>query len=383
MQDFFWLVRKTLKNTFRRKGSWLVYIGLPIAGVLLSMLLYGNSNGGPLRIGIVNEDGAEPIAQDTIQFVGSLNQVKLTTLTDMAEMNEQIASGKLDSGIVLPAGFTVSVRGGHPEPVRIVSVKGAQATAYVKSLLDRYVGNIASIGRATQGDAQAFDRIYAAYSKRSFTFEAQTLEDTSNRKDMTYQSIGFLISLMMFSAGGLTDIILKEKENRTFLRLLSSPVSSRTYVLSNVAVNFLVLFVQIVVALIFMKYVFAIDSGVPVGELAAVLLLFALTAISLSLLIVSLAKNSNGAGALQNLIITPSCLLAGCYFPVSIMPDTVRKIANFMPQHWLLDAIDQLQNGKALGSLGLELGILLAFAAAFSIMAIFRFSRNRDVRQFV
>lgn len=86
---------------------------------------------------------------------------------------------------------------------------------------------------------------------------------------------------------------------------------------------------------------------------------------------------------MQNLIITPSCLLAGCFFPMEIMPDTVRKISSFLPQHWLLDMINKLQEGQTLGSLYVNMAILLAFAVVFALIAIFRFGRNNDVRQFV
>jgi ABC-2 type transport system permease protein len=56
----------------------------------------------------------------------------------------------------------------------------------------------------------------------------------------------------MFSAVNMSEMILKEKENRTFLRLLSSPVSAKMYVLSNVAVNIVIMLVQIIVTLVVM-----------------------------------------------------------------------------------------------------------------------------------
>lgn len=65
------------------------------------------------------------------------------------------------------------------------------------------------------------------------------------------------------------------------------------------------------------------------------------------------------------------------------MPDTMRKISNFMPQHWLLDMINKLQQGDTLGNLSLNMAILIAFAAVFALIAIFRFGRNNDIRQFV
>ncbi|GAC41596.1 ABC transporter permease [Paenibacillus popilliae] len=192
---------------------------------------------------------------------------------------------------------------------------------------------------------------------------------------------GFLVAFMMYSAVNMSEMILKE--NRTFLRLLSAPVSARTYVLSNVAVNVVMMLLQITVTLIVMKNIIHIDSGIPYGIMIAALFLFALTAISLSLLIVAFSKSSAGTGALQNLIITPSCLLAGCFFPMDIMPDTMRKISNFMPQHWLLDMINKLQQGVTFGSLSLHMAILIAFAVVFALIAIFRFDRNNDIRQFV
>ncbi|MBB6675016.1 ABC transporter permease [Cohnella nanjingensis] len=382
MNEILWLVRKTLRSTFRKKSSWLVFIGLPLIGVLVSMLLYGSFNGQPLRVGIVNADGDQALTQDAIQFIQGLDQVKITLMDDET-LRSDIAAGKLDTGIRFGAGFGESLGAGRPADVQVLSVKGASVTAYVKAMLNDYLGNVASIAQSVQGDKAAFDRLYEAYRQSSFKVSAETLEDTSHVKDMTYQSLGFLIAFMMFSSVNLTELILKEKENRTFLRLLSSPVSARTYVLSNVLVNLFVIVIQIVATLFFMKNVFHIDSGIPTGELITVLLLFGLAAISLSLLIVAFAKTTASAGALSNLIVTPTCLLAGCYFPMDIMPDAVKRISNFLPQHWLLDTVNKLQHGEAFGSLYLNLAILLAFAAAFALIAIYRFGRNNDTRLFV
>jgi ABC-2 type transport system permease protein len=382
LKDMNWLIRKTLKNTFRSKKAWLLYLGLPIIGILVSMLLEGNTSGDVLRVGIVNLDGDQAITQDAIRFVEGLNHIKIT-LTDEKSLRGDITAGKLDSGLVFGQGFATSVREGTPKNLNLVSVKGAQVTAYVKSLLQSYIGNVAAIGKEAQGDQASFDAIYSDYKQSSFKVSAQTVTDTSNTKGMTYQAIGFLITFMMFSAVNLSELILKEKENRTFLRLLSSPVSARTYVLSNVIVNIIIMFMQILLTVFLMKNVFNIDSGIPYGQMIPILLLFALAAIGLSLLIVAFAKSISGAGALQNLIITPTCLLSGCYFPVDIMPDSVRKISNFLPQHWLLDTVDKLQHGTAFGSLTLNLAILLAFAVAFALVAIYRFGRNNDTRLFV
>ncbi|QJD86177.1 ABC transporter permease [Cohnella herbarum] len=384
MKDIIWLIRKTLRNTFRSKSSWLVYLGLPIVGIMVSTLLYGSTNVNTLRIGIVNNDGNQVITQDAIKFIEGLNQIKIT-MTDEKSLRGDIAASKLDSGLIFNQGFADSLRKGSPgeAQVDIVSVKGAQVTAYVKSMLQNYIGNVAAIGKGTRGNPATFDKLYAEYGAQNFKLDAETIEDTSNQKDMTYQTIGFLATFMLFSAVNLSELILKEKESRTFLRLMSSPISARTYVLSNVIVNVLIMTLQIVFTLIMMKNVFHIDSGVPYAQLFPVLLLFALAAVGLSLLMVAFAKSTAGAGAVQNLIIIPTCMLSGCFFPMNIMPDSIQKISNFLPQHWLLDAINKLQSGETFGNLGLHFAILFGFAAAFALIAIYRFSRNNDTRMFV
>ncbi len=381
MKNLLWLMRKTFLNTFRNKRNWITFFVLPLAGVLFTFMVYGSSTGGTVNVGIVNEDGKETITSDTISFVTGLNHVQVT-LTDEADLREGIVSGRLDCGIIFTQGFGKRVAEGTSGDLQIISVKGAQVTAYIKGLLQNYLGNLTAIGQVVQGDSQKFNQIYRAYQEQTFHVSTEKVE-TSRMKDMTTQSIGFLILFMMFSATNLSELILQEKENRTFLRLIASPLSSWSYVLSNVLVSMVVLFLQIIFTLTVMEKVFKITSGVPFGEMTAILLLFALTAVSLALLIVSFSKNSNMAGALQNLIVTPSCLLAGCFFPIEAMPESVRKIANFMPQRWLIDGVEKLQTGQSLGNMPLDILILIGFSGAFALIAVYKFSRNNETRMFV
>ncbi|TQK61987.1 ABC-2 type transport system permease protein [Brevibacillus sp. AG162] len=382
MSEMVWLIRKTLMETFRSKKSWFTYLGLPIAGVLLSLTIYSNAGSGTIHVGIINQDGDQVITQDSIRFIERLNHVEVTVI-DEQTMREQIVSGELDSGIVFEPGFAASVREGAPAHLNIVSVKGEQVTAYVKAMLHSYIGNLAAIGKAAQADEAKFTKLYEAYHEQSYKLSTVTLQNNSNVTRMTNQSIGFLIMFMMFSAVDMSEIILKEKGNRTFLRLLSSPMSARSYVFSNIIVSMLILLLQIFVTLLVMKTVFGIDAGVSYSQMILPLFVFALGAIALSLMIVAFAKSRAGAGAISNLIIVPTCLLAGCFFPMEIMPDTVRKISTFLPQHWLLDTVNKLQQGHSLGSLYLNMAILLAFATVIALIAIYRFGRNNDSRQFV
>ncbi|WP_274650563.1 ABC transporter permease [Paenibacillus humicola] len=381
MNNLIWLIRKTLLNTFRIRKNVFAYIGMPLMGVVLSFILYGHNQQSMLRLGIASSDGSDAITRDAAAFVTGLQPVKVTALNE-AELRKDIAAGSLDAGLVFDKGFGESVRAGRPAGIQIMSVKGAQVTAYIKSMLNEYIANVAAIGSAAGTDDAAFKKLYDGYRDGGFKVAAERLADTSSEKNTSYQSIGFLITFMLFSAFNLTDLILKEKENRTYFRLLSSPVSAKMYVLANVIVSLAVMLIQIAITLFVMKYVFHLASGIPLVKTGTMLLMFGLTAVGLSLMIVALSKSSTSASALMNLIVTPTCLLSGCFFPMSIMPASVQKIAEFLPQHWLLDSFVKLQEGSGLGGLSLNLAILAAFAAAFALIAVYKFSRSNDTRVF-
>lgn len=381
MKDILWLMQKTLSVLLKNKKGLLIIIGLPIVGALISFLIYGNVGQGTLHIGVVNNE-THYIASDTVKFIEGLDHVKVSKI-QASEVEEKLASKKLDAVITLDSGFSQSIRDGKPGHIEICSIKGAQITGFIKSYLYNYIDNITAISKVAQDDQSKFDKMYASYQKNSFKLTAHTLKDTSKNKDMTNQTVGYLMMFMLFSAVNFSELILKEKENRTYFRLLSTPIDGRKYILSNVAVNMVIMMVQIIVMVLFMTNVFHIDPNMPLLVMIGVLMIFGLIAIGLSLAIVSFAKNSTSANAMQNIIITPTCLLAGCFFPFEIMPTSVQKIAEFLPQRWLLDTMAKLQQGTQFADLYLNILILFAFAISFFLIAIYKFGRNNDTRNFI
>ncbi|MES5947405.1 ABC transporter permease [Bacillus cereus group sp. MG6] len=377
MKDILWLIQKTLSVLLKNKKGLFIIISLPIIGTLISFSIYGNAGQGTLNIGIVNKEN-EPIANDTIKFLEGLNHVKVSKVKE-SEVEDKLTSKKLDGVITLHSGFSKSVREGKPNHIEIASIKGDQVTAFIKSYLYNYIDNVAAISKVAGTDQS----MYAGYQKSSFKMKTETLEDTSKNKDMTNQTMGYLIMFMLFSAVNLSGFILKEKENRTYFRLLSTPIDGKKFILSNVAVNMMILTLQIVIAVLFMTNVFHTNINMPFIVMIGVLMIFALIAIGLSLVIVSFSKSSAASNAMQNLVIVPTCLLAGCYFPYDIMPKAVQKVADFLPQRWLLDTIAKLQQGIPFSELYLNILILFAFAIAFFLIAIYKFGRNNDARNFV
>ncbi|MGG1675550.1 ABC transporter permease [Neobacillus sp. NRS-1170] len=381
MKDILWLIQNTLSVTFRKKKNIILYLCMPLIGILISLLVYGGDQKVILHVGIVNQDNSE-IASDTIKFLKGLENVKIVEIP-ADKVQGKIISGELDSVITLEKGYSESVLTGKPDNVQISSIKGAQITGFVKSYLYQYIDNISTISIAAAGNQQTFKLMYQDFQQTNYKLTTHSLEDTSKNKNMTNQTIGFLIMIMLMSAGNMSEIILLDKENRTYFRLLSTPINARKYLLANVSVNMIIMTIQVLITLTIMKILFNIGINMSFWQAAFVMILFSFISVGLNLVIVAFSNSRSAAGAMQNLIITPTVMISGCFWPVEVMPKTLQKIADFLPQRWTLATLTKLQEGSSFSSLSLNFMILIAFAAAFFLIAVYRFSRNNSTQNFV
>jgi len=381
-KDMLWLIRKTILTSLKDYKNLLLVIALPIVGILLSTLIYKGSGDASVTLGIVNHDIEQKVTQDTIDFVAQLEHTEASIIRE-SEADDLVVSGELDAVLIFPEGFAKGVIQGTPEPVRIESIKGAQVTGYVKSYLNAYVQNISSMGVIAGGDAAAFNELYSSYRSSTFQLSTTMVADQSANHDMTNRTIGYLVVFMLFSAVNLSALTIRDRENRTYYRLLSSPITARSYVFSNAIVNIVLMMIQIAATLFVMTRFFHIEPGIPLWQMFLILSLFALVAVSLSQVIVAFSDSTMMANGIQTMVIMPTSLLAGCVFPLSVMPEAIQRIADFLPQYWLLDTFGKLQQGSGLNDVILNVAILLAFALALSLIATYKFGRNRDTRSYV
>lgn len=56
MRNIIQIISNTLRSTFRKKENIIIYIFLPLLGVLLSLVIYGTPSSPVLRVGFVNHD---------------------------------------------------------------------------------------------------------------------------------------------------------------------------------------------------------------------------------------------------------------------------------------------------------------------------------------
>lgn len=377
-----WLLTlNTLRVTFRKKGSLIVFFVLPIVGILFSMVIYSDFGNGILKLGVTDQDKSM-ISGDLVKALGKQEHFKIIPLEEQ-DISNQVTSGKVDCVLTIPQSFADNLYKNNPETLAITSIRGSAATAWIESYANVYVQNLRDIAESAAGNKNSFDRMYDDFRQEKMSLKLNKVQDQAKSKGMSSQSIGFLIMFMMIGAGTAAEMILREKRSRTYYRICSAPVSSRTYILGNVLANILIILLQILLTLVLLTKAFRINTYIPFPELFAILACFGLVAVGLGLLIVAFSSNSMQAGTLQTLIITPTSMLAGCFWPISMMPKGMQRLADFLPQTWAIGAIQKLQQGESFSKILINLTIVLAFALVFFLIAAYRFSKDDDMRMFV
>lgn len=381
MRNMLLIIVNILKVIFRKKGNIIVYLFLPLAGVLLSLLMYGNTGTAPLRVGITNHDTGV-LSADLKTALQSSNTYKVYDVKE-GEINDKLLNMELDAAIVIPDGYSDSIFSGTPEHIEVISIKGQETTVWVNQMLNSYTDTLYKLSAASGGDRAAFVSMYGQYKAGAVKLTVVKLKDKLAGRNMTLSSMGFLIMFIMLGAGFINMIILKEKRDRTYHRICSAPVNARQYIAGNAITSLLIVIIQILIIQIVMKFLLRIDTGVSDIAMFVILLMFGLVAIGIGLVVTAFSSSSYMASTLSTLIMTPTCMLGGCFWEIDLMPDIMQKIGYFVPQRWAMNAIQKLQTGGGQGDIFMNLLILAAFAVALVLIAIYRFSRTTNLQKFV
>lgn len=381
MKNVFLLGLNTIKVTFRSKSNIFVYLILPVIAIIFLMNIMGGDGSSTVKVGIVNKDKSV-LSEDMIKYLESTDKFKNIPINE-EEISYKVVNKKIDLAMIIPENFQSGIYNNKYEEIKIVSIKGQEVTAWIENYTNLYIKNLLDISKASAGDRATFDKIYNKYQKGELSFKVEKLEDQSLNKGITQQGFGFFIMFLMISSTLTANLILKEKKERVYQRICSTPVSPKVYIMGNIVANIFIISTQIILAMASVKYILKIDTYIPAYQLFLILFTLGIVIIGFGIIIVAFSKSSAEAGNLSTLIITPTCMLGGCLWPLSFMPEKLQKIANFIPQRWAIDAIAKLQEGSGLSGIGLNILVLLSFALFFFVVSAFKMKSTEKVGTFL
>ena len=187
---------------------------------------------------------------------------------------------------------------------------------------------------------------------------------------------GIMGMLLLFVCAMMTSIsIVREKERGTMEVLLVSPIRPLMIIIAK-AVPYLVLaFVILCTILSISKYVLLVPISGSLFWIFLVSCIYIIVALSLGLLISTVAKTQLVALLTSAMmLLMPTILLSGMMFPVESMPDILQYIAAIMPPRYYISAMRKLMiMGVGIDKITHELMVLSLMAVVLLSAALLKF----------
>ena len=181
--------------------------------------------------------------------------------------------------------------------------------------------------------------------------------------------------LMLISAMMNSITIAREKEMGTMEILLVSPLRAHHIVLGKVAPYLLLSIIDAIVVVLLGNTVFGVPIRGSIVVLAFLVILYIAMALSLGILISTVASSQQVAMFISGFaLMLPTILLSGFIYPIENMPVPLQILSNFMPPRWFIDAIKQVMlKGNGMDYIWSNVLILLAMTTFFLVLSIRKF----------
>ncbi|MFC1607124.1 ABC transporter permease [Candidatus Latescibacterota bacterium] len=355
-------ILKEFRHIFRDPRSLAIVLVMPI----MMVLIYGyalNMDVNNIRIGVCDQDKSAESRLLISKFTASdYFDIRLHS-SDISNIRESLHTGLLRAALVIPQGYGKD--------------RKARSDSRVQILVD---GSDPTYGNATMNYATAMITEHMLTTSRAAGLIPVEVRDrflyNPDLKGANFIIPGLVAVILMMICALLTSItVSREKETGTLDVVLVSPVHPSEIIIGKVLPYVLISLVDAVFILIFARIVF----GIPVqGDLVGLLglaVLFIYCALSIGLMISSIASTQQVAmmAALVATIL-PSILLSGFIFPIFSMPVPLQALTTVVPAKYFMIIIRGILLKSGTFSMYTQEGLTLFLLGTFFLgIATLRF----------
>ena len=358
MKEFWSFIIKETQHIMRDRRTMMILFGMPI----ILMLIFGFAISTDVR-NVRTVVVMSQIDHQTQRIINALDESEyfnvLYKVHTPAEAEQLIRNQKADMGIVFSTDFA-SKHGG----VQLITDgtdpnMAQQYNNYASQIMGTQLMNVM---QRKAPNAIALKMLYNPQMKSSYNFVP-----------------GIMGILLMLICAMMTSIsIVREKERGTMEVLLVSPVRPFLIILAK-AVPYLVLaFVVLLAILLMSRYVLFVPIAGCLWLILLVSTIYIFMALSLGLLISTIAKTQMAALLMSAvMLLMPCTMLSGMMFPIESMPHVLQWVAALIPPRYYISAMRKLLiMGVSFRYVLSEVVTLLGMTTLFLTVALLKFNKR-------
>lgn len=358
MKEFWSFIIKETQHIMRDRRTMMILFGMPI----ILMLIFGFAISTDVR-NVRTVVVMSQIDHQTQRMINALDESEyfkvLYKVQTPAEAEQLIRNQKADMGIVFSTDFA-SKHGG----VQLITDgtdpnMAQQYNNYASQIMGTQLMNVM---QKKASSAIALKMLYNPQMKSSYNFVP-----------------GIMGILLMLICAMMTSIsIVREKERGTMEVLLVSPVRPFLIILAK-AVPYLVLaFVVLLAILLMSRFVLFVPIAGSLWLILLVSTIYIFMALSLGLLISTIAKTQMAALLMSAvMLLMPCTMLSGMMFPIESMPHVLQWVAALIPPRYYISAMRKLLiMGVSFRYVLPEVITLLGMTTLFLMVALLKFNKR-------
>jgi ABC-2 type transport system permease protein len=361
------LIRKEMLQITRDPSSLVVAFVLPV--LLLFLFGFGVSfDVSHLRIGLVVENQTP----ETVMFQASLSNTPffdVRVANDRRAFLDDLTAARLDGVVIVAGDFSQRVGRRDTAPVQIITDgsdpnTASLATAYVQGAWQSWLTQ-----RSISGGGFSAGLIT---TEPRFWFNPEL----ESRRFLVPGSIALI--LMMIGSLLTALVVAREWERGTIEALLATPASVPEFLIGKVVPNFLLGCCAMVISVIFAIFVFGVPLRGSVFSLIAATTAFLLVALSVGLLISTVARTQFLASQIAMMAsFLPGLFFSGFIFELSSMPTPLRAFSALVPARYF---VTSLQTIFLAGDIAAVLVPSILILMLMSVAVLFLTARNSKMR---
>jgi len=188
------------------------------------------------------------------------------------------------------------------------------------------------------------------------------------------ESAGQLVTWVMITLVGVAEVLVNERIWGTLRRLVVTPTNKAVILGGKIVGRLVVGLAQMALMIGFGAWALGVDWGRSPVALLLVIGAFALTAVAFGVMLGTFATNRNQAMWLTIFFSMILSALGGAWWPLEITSPLYQEVVKALPTTWSMTGLtDVIVRGQGVVEVLPEAGVLLAFAAAFFAVGIWRF----------
>jgi ABC-2 type transport system permease protein len=391
------LAFKDLYQILRDLRSLLFLVAMPIVFTLFMGFAYnagesGNENADTRLVLAVVMESDSRLAEMLFARLDESDAVKPVRV-ERAEALESLRRGEVAGVLVVPSGFGEQVKGSLLPQVTLIAESNSSDGQSLYQLLRVPISQlmsaveIASISAETQGNpaefAPALELAWAKWDENSGRERvrleravAQPTENWFGDNPYNQASPGILVQFAIMGLVTSAQILVNERKTRALQRLMTTAMRPWEIVAGHLLAMFGLVFLQTALLVIFGQLALGVDYlREPLGTLLVSAAL-GLWVASMGLLIGMLAKSDDQVVLFSMIAMFLFSALGGAWFPLETSGGAFAAIGRLMPSAWAMSGYQNiLIRGLDLYSVWMSAVVLLAYAAGFFLLAVWRFRK--------